>query len=99
MPPEPRLKLPRSVRHPDDAYVRPDGYRDLTMEVHVRRVGGVVTVADRNGDPEIVQVNLSPEGLDFLIDSLPQGDGFTEQLRYAKRLAKDALWQRMGGEA
>lgn len=86
-----------AVSHPAGAYVRPDGYRDLTMEAHVRRVGAVVVVADRTGDIEIAQINVSPEGLDFLIDSLPQSDGFTEQLRYAKKLAKDALWQRMGG--
>lgn len=48
------------MRHPEDAYVRPDGIRDLTVESRVYRRGAVVTVNDE-GSPRVVQLNLTPE--------------------------------------
>lgn len=84
--------------HPEEAYVRADGIRDLTMEHHVRRIGGVVTINDREG-PQVVQLNMSVEGLEFLLDHMPPRDGFTEQLRYAKKLVRFAAYHRLGGRA
>jgi hypothetical protein len=79
--------------HPEDAYVRSDGYRDLTIERHIRREGDIVHIGDpHQSGPIVARLDLTPEALDFLIDSLPQRDGWTEQLRYARRLAKGALW-------
>lgn len=85
------------AEHPDWAYVE-GGVRNLTIEARVCRKGGTVVFVDPDG-PQVVQINLSPEGLDFLIGHLPEQDRFTKDLVYAKRLAKDALWHRNGGVA
>jgi hypothetical protein len=81
--------------HPDDAFVRADGMRDLTMEAYTRREGDEIRIADPFASgPRIAVLDLSPEALDFLIDQLPDRDGMTEQLRYARKLAMKALWER-----
>lgn len=67
--------------------VRPDGYRDLSMEQSV----GSELLSYSDAEP-IVRLDLDPEGVEFLLRHLPRGDGFTEHVRYRRELAKLALW-------
>jgi hypothetical protein len=69
-----------------------DGYRDLTLEGQLgESKDGLLTLADHGA---IVRLDLSPEGVEFLLDYLPEGDGFTEGLRYARDVARFKLWER-----
>lgn len=71
--------------------VKPDGYRDLTFEENVGRDGDIFTI--RDNDP-VVRLELDPAGVEFLLSALPEGDRYTELVRYAAALSRTTLWDR-----
>jgi hypothetical protein len=70
-----------------------DGTRNLTFEGQTSRAPDGLLVQSEPG--AVLRVELSPGGLEFLIDQLPEGDLFTEHLRYARALARHDLWDRI----
>lgn len=83
----------REPVHPPDAFIRPDGWRDLSIEGQVQESEGNLVINCNTG-PTIAVVELDAIGLEFLAAHLPDGDGFTEILKYAKRLAPKLLGAR-----
>lgn len=88
-----RWATPPGGKHPRDAYVRPDGVRDLTMEHYVVPHDDTVVIHERHGNP-IVTWHISPEGIEWLLEQLPDGDEAKKELEYARDLAKQVLWDR-----
>lgn len=73
--------------------VRPNGYRDLSFESSLGEApDGLLALSDP--EEPILRLELSPQGIEFLLDYLPAGDGFTERLRYAREVGKHRLWDR-----
>jgi hypothetical protein len=82
-------------RHPEHAYVRPDGIRELDMETSVfPREDGVIVYSEY-GDrktPVAVVIELNAEGVEWLLSELPPDDRFTKSLAYARDLARVVAW-------
>lgn len=76
------------------AFVR-DGWRQIDREYEVGEVDGLLTLKDH--DP-VVRLDLDAEGLTFLIEHLPEGDGFTEGLRFLRAIHAERVAQQIRGE-
>jgi hypothetical protein len=90
--------------HPEHAYVDPKtGYRSLEAErsVYERKDGAIVydDVLDR--EPCAVAVELSAEGVEWLLEELDanRNDRFVRLLAYARDLAKVKAWDRAVSDA
>jgi len=62
--------------------------RDLTLEsrVHIAPDGEVV-LPERDGIPEL-RLELTCDAAEWIVEQLPEEDGFTEDLRYAVAVAR-----------
>lgn len=95
------LATGREPIHPEHAYIDPDGYRSIDMEVAVSPgEDGAILISDLEREPIAAVIELSAEGLEFLVEEMEAhhpGDRFTRQLAYARRLARVVAWDRAAG--
>jgi hypothetical protein len=88
-------------RHPEHAYIGPNGYRNLDMEVSVfERDDGAIVYSDTLDTGSVaVVLELNAEGVEWLLDELDglRDDRFVRGLTYARDLAKVIAWDRAAG--
>lgn len=71
------------------------GTRLLSVESRIYVDGdGIVAVRDYDNEVPAVRVDLTPQGIEWLIELIPEGDLFKDHLSYARDLAREALWRR-----
>lgn len=70
----------------------------MTSTVKRRTQDGMIVVHDET--PAVVNLELGPEGVDWLVENLPAENVSTQEIAYARALARHALWDQLsGGEA